>query len=215
MKLGGTVYTKTIVLTSLALAVAGLLIVRPVLAQEEASSPPPSENPVSSEPTPSEPSPHLDIATSEPISSGSSTASTDTSSESSSNSSASTDTPAVATSDSSQAPATTTETAQTNASTSGLVEVQLQCSKSYVGTLYDTPSGHLDVGYFVGTESASTTGMIVAHEVGQQAWTVCHDARGHGHEFTLTAEEYAALAENGMPSKSIMEPADQAALDSF
>lgn len=65
--------------------------------------------------------------------------------------------------------------AQTSAFTGSLVEVQLQCSMSYTAPLYDTPSGHLDAGYFLGTEFASTTGMTGAHEIGEQAWTVCHD----------------------------------------
>jgi hypothetical protein len=100
-------------------------------------------------------------------------------------------------------------------STDGLVEVQLQCSTSYTGPLYDTPSGHLDAGYFLGTESASTTGMTVAHQIGEQAWTVCHDARGHEHEFEITATEYDALKIRGMPQKSVMESPEDAALDSF
>jgi hypothetical protein len=44
---------------------------------------------------------------------------------------------------------------QTSASADGLVEVELRCAQSYTGVLYDTPSGHLDAGYFLGTESAS------------------------------------------------------------
>jgi hypothetical protein len=103
----------------------------------------------------------------------------------------------------------------TNGTSNDLVQVDLHCTKSYVGQLYDTPSGHLNSGYFIGDASASTTGMTVAHDIGQQAWTVCVDARGHEHEFKLTAQEYASLSISGMPQKSVMEPAAQAALDSF
>jgi hypothetical protein len=110
---------------------------------------------------------------------------------------------------------TSTPPTSSPGSSSGLVQVQLRCSMSYTGLLYDTPSGHLDDGYFVGDASASTTGMTEAHLLGQQAWTVCHDARDNQHEFKLTAEQYAALAKEGMPDESVMEPADQAALDSF
>jgi hypothetical protein len=98
---------------------------------------------------------------------------------------------------------------------SDLVEVDLHCTKAYVGELYDTPTGHLNSGYFVGDASASTTGMIAAQDVGQQAWVVCVDARGHEHEFKLSQQEYASLATANMPQEFIMEPVDQAALDSF
>jgi hypothetical protein len=72
----------------------------------------------------------------------------------------STDTTEIAASDSAQIDATTgsapSETTQMPASTEstisadGQVEVQLLCSRSYPGPLYDTSSGHLDNGYFVG-----------------------------------------------------------------
>jgi hypothetical protein len=86
---------------------------------------------------------------------------------------------------------------------------------SYTGPLYDTPSGHFEAGYFLGTESASTTGMTAAHLIGDQAWTVCHDARGNEHEFKITAAEYDALKIRGTPQKSVMESPEDAALDSF
>jgi hypothetical protein len=115
-----------------------------------------------------------------------------------------------------QNPVTESATSQAPASPSGgTVEVQLDCAKSYTGPLYDTPSGHLESGDFVGDSVASTSGMTAAHLIGQQSWTVCHDARGHEHEFTLTQAEYAALAVKGSPQESVMEPADEAALDSF
>src|SRR5262245_30622849 len=53
--------------------------------------------------------------------------------------------------------------AQTSAPTQDQVEVQLKCSMSYTAPLYDTPSGHLDAGYFLGDGVASTTGMTAAH----------------------------------------------------
>jgi hypothetical protein len=95
---------------------------------------------------------------------------------------------------------------------SGLVEVKLQCSQSYTADLYDTPSGHLDP--YVKPDVATTTDTV-AHVIGQQSYTVCHDARGNVHEFPITAAEYAALAIRGTPEKSVMESPDQAALDSF
>jgi hypothetical protein len=94
----------------------------------------------------------------------------------------------------------------------GLVEVQLDCTQSYTTDLYDTPSGRLDP--YVKPETATTSDTI-AHVIGKQSHTVCHDARGNVHEFPITADEYAALAVRGTPQKSVMEPADQAALDSF
>jgi hypothetical protein len=96
-----------------------------------------------------------------------------------------------------------------------LVAVELACTMSYKATLYDTPSGHLDGGYFVGEASASTTGMMPAHTKGWGYWTVCHDARGHEHEFTLTEQEYAALVIRGTPERSVMESPADAALDAF
>lgn len=85
------------------------------------------------------------------------------------------------------------------------VEVQLNCSMSYTGILYDTPSGHLDDGYFIGEAVASTTGMTAAHEIGEQSWTKCHDDEGVEYEYKLTPEEYAALAVRGTPQKSVMK----------
>jgi hypothetical protein len=96
-----------------------------------------------------------------------------------------------------------------------LVAVELACTSSYKAPLYDTPSGHLDAGYFVGEASASTTGMTVAHTMGWGYWTMCHDARGHAHEFTLTEQEYAALMIRGTPERSVMESPADAALDAF
>ncbi len=99
----------------------------------------------------------------------------------------------------------------------GLVKVQLLCSMSYTTDLYDTPSGHLDEGYYLDTggASASSTTMAPAHVIGQQAWTQCHDNQGNVHEFKLSKAEYAALAVRGMPQEYVMEAADQAVLDSF
>jgi hypothetical protein len=108
--------------------------------------------------------------------------------------------------------ATTSAPVQAGASTSGLVEVKLQCSQSYTTDLYDTPSGRLDP--YVKPDVATTTDTV-AQVIGQQSYTVCHDARGNVHEFPITSAEYAALAIRGTPEKSVMESPDQAALDAF
>lgn len=96
-----------------------------------------------------------------------------------------------------------------------LVEVQLKCTMSYVGPLYDTPSGHLDEGYFLGEPAASTTGMIAAHGVGEQAWTKCYDATGKEYEYKIPMKEYNSYKLSGTPQKSIMLPPAEAALASF
>jgi hypothetical protein len=84
---------------------------------------------------------------------------------------------------------------------------------SYTGDLYDTASGLLDPGYVLAstTPSATTTAGTVAHVIGTQSWTVCHDADNHTFEFKLTPDEYSALAQPGagMPQESVMEPAGQ------
>jgi hypothetical protein len=95
------------------------------------------------------------------------------------------------------------------------VAVKLACTSSYKGILYDTPSGHLDTGYYLGDASASTTGMTPTHTMGWGYWTICHDVRGHQHEFTLTEEEYEALMIRGTPQRSVMESPADAALDAF
>lgn len=93
----------------------------------------------------------------------------------------------------------------------GQVEVKLMCSRSYKGPLYDTPSGH----YEIPVAASSSAEYIEPQIIGEQAWTLCHDARGHEHEFKITAEEYAGLAISGMPEKSVMESPEEAALDAF
>ena len=92
------------------------------------------------------------------------------------------------------------------------MEVQLLCSQSFTTDLYDTPSGRPDP--YVKPDVATTTDTV-AHVIGKQSYTVCHDVRGHIHEFPITADEYAALSVRGTPQKSVMETADEAALDSF
>jgi len=119
-----------------------------------------------------------------------------------------------------------TRSGQASAS-AGLVEVQLHCDMSYTTDLYDTPSGRIE------QESASTSPEVIPHIIGKQSFTVCHDRRGNVHEFSLTAlnmpplqyavhrefsltaAEYAAVAIRGTPSRSVMETAGDAALDSF
>src|SRR5207245_912367 len=103
---------------------------------------------------------------------------------------------------------------ETPTSTEGLVEVQLVCSMSYTAPLYDSPSGHFEAASTVDAMSATTTSSV-ANVIGEQSWTVCHDARGNEHEFRITAAEYEALKIRGTPQKSVMEPAEEAALDAF
>jgi hypothetical protein len=107
---------------------------------------------------------------------------------------------------------TTAAPTQAAAETSGLVEVQLQCSQSYTTDVYDTPSGRPDP--YVKPDTATTTDTS-AHVIGQQSYTICHDARGNVHEFKITAAEYAVLQVRGTPQKSVMETPDEAALDAF
>jgi hypothetical protein len=107
---------------------------------------------------------------------------------------------------------TTTGSIPAPAPAAGLVEVRLLCTQSYTTDVYDTPSGHPDP--YVKPSVATTTDTS-AHIVGTQSFTVCHDARGNVHEFPITSQEYVALRVRGTPQKSVMEPADQAALDSF
>jgi len=120
-----------------------------------------------------------------------------------------------------QVPTESSQSIQTEVSTTtavsadSLVEVKLQCRMSYTATLYDTPSGHLDSGYFLGPEVASTTGMIAAHEIGEQSWTKCYDAQGKEYEFKLTPEEYDSFKIRGTPQKSVMLPPAEAALAAF
>jgi hypothetical protein len=106
----------------------------------------------------------------------------------------------------------TTDAPEAATSTVALVEVKLDCKFSYMATVYDTPSGKLDEGYYLDAVPATTTGQV-AHAIGQQAWTECSDKAGNVHTFQLTNEEYAALALPGSsaPRKSVMEPADQPA----
>lgn len=91
---------------------------------------------------------------------------------------------------------------------------------AYTAALYDTPSGHLDPGYYLDAVPTSATTTItgtVAHEIGTQSWVVCDDKQGNTHEFTMTADDYAKLAlpDASMPQETVMEPASQAAIDSF
>jgi hypothetical protein len=105
--------------------------------------------------------------------------------------------------------------AEVATSTDPLVEVPLNCQFSYMANVFDTSSGRLDEGYYLDAVPATTTGTV-AHIVGQQAWTECHDKRGNVHKFQLTGDEYAALAlpDAGTPQKSVMETSAQAAIDS-
>ena len=117
-----------------------------------------------------------------------------------------------------------TETSTTIASGPPLVAVSLECASAYTGPLYDTPSGHLDPGYYLNaiptnTSSTSTTPITgtIAHLIGTQSWIICHDAQGNVHEIAITTQDYAnlALPDAVMPEETVMEPAAQAALDSF
>jgi hypothetical protein len=61
---------------------------------------------------------------------------------------------------------TVQDSAQSAAATSGLVEVQLLCSQSYRGPLYDTPSGHVEYASSLDATGASTTTSTVANVIG-------------------------------------------------
>jgi len=116
------------------------------------------------------------------------------------------------------------ETSTTTPSGPPLVAVTLECTSAYTGPLYDTPSGHLDSGFYLNaiptnTSSTSTTPITgtVAHVIGTQSWIICHDTQGNAHEIAITGHDYAnlVLPNAVMPRETVMEPATQAALDSF
>ncbi|MBI2612525.1 hypothetical protein HYW59_01780 [Candidatus Kaiserbacteria bacterium] len=229
----------------LALVVLGFFVVRPVLAQVVASStelllgtttpadtadsaPVSTTEQATADPAISPEPTVLGAATSTPEESVVTTSSaTATTSPADTASTTETTSPAVATS-TAEPPAesvhVTTESSpsvQTEASTTPsvsadeLVEVKLQCLMSYTAPLYDTTSGHMEEGYFLGEAVASTTGMIAAQEIGEQSWTKCYDAQGKEYEFTLTPEEYDSFKIRGTPQKSVMLPAEEAAAASF
>ena len=102
-------------------------------------------------------------------------------------------------------PAADTPNAPATQTAQGGVEVD--CTWSYVSDLYDTPSGHLEPGYYLNAVPATTTGKV-AQKIGTQAWTVCNDEAGAPHEFTLTEQEYSDLAKPDatIPKKSILVP---------
>jgi hypothetical protein len=75
---------------------------------------------------------------------------------------------------------------------------------AYTSDLYDTPSGHLDPGYVLASDAASTSPKV-AHLIGTQSWVDCHDDRGSKYELKLTPEEYSNLGQTGgqLPSEMI------------
>lgn len=202
-------------LAAIVLVALGLFIVRPVLAQVVASSTElilgtttPSESVEAVSASTTEISPAGSAISPEPAILGAST-STDESSASTSADPISAATGETSSTVEISSPLVEPPAAEA-ASASGLVEVQLECSMSYTGSLYDTPSGHLDEGYFIGEAAASTTGMTAAHEIGTQAWTVCYDDERNTYEFKITQEEYDSHKIRGTPKKSVMKPAPAA-----
>jgi hypothetical protein len=78
---------------------------------------------------------------------------------------------------------------------------------AYTADLYDTPSGHLDPTYKLAS-SAGEVGALVAHIIGTQSWTVCHDSLGREFELKMPAQEYANLSHSDalIPSQDIDMP---------
>lgn len=206
-----THHTTSLILgfAALALVALGFFVVRPVLAQVVASSTelllgtttPADAVDIASAST-------TEVSTAEPlISPESAVLGTSTSTEESPASSEPNALVAEESSSMAESSSSVESPAAESASASSLVEVQLECPMSYTGPLYDTPSGHLDEGYFLGEAAASTTGMTVAREIGAQAWTVCRDDEGNTYEFKITQEEYDSYKIRGTPKKSVMKPA--------
>ena len=228
----------------LAVVALGFIVVRPVLAQVVATSTElllgtttPTETIDSATASTTEPATANSAVSPEPTVLGTSTSTAEESAATTTSdttappptdtASTTTSSPVVATStaeppvESVQVTTESSLSVQTEASTTtavsadSLVEVKLQCRMSYTATLYNTPSGHLEAGYFIGEASASTTGMIAAHEIGEQSLTKCYDAQGKEYEFKLTPEEYDSFKIRGTPQKSVMLPAADAALAAF
>lgn len=69
---------------------------------------------------------------------------------------------------------------------------------AYTADLYDTPSGHLDGDYVQATgNQAFDTSHHIAHVVGSQSWTVCHNAQGQTFEFKMAPGDYDQVAHHG------------------
>ena len=94
--------------------------------------------------------------------------------------------------------------------TGTLILYYVDCDRAYTGTLYDTPSGHLDAGYYDAANASSTAVGTPAHVVGEQSWTVCHDDLGKTYEFPMTGKEYADLAVGHFKSRQVMMPLEYA-----
>src|SRR5262245_60829704 len=130
-------WTSVSVLVAAAFVTLVFLIVRPALAQVDATS---SEDGSSDAITPDVTSP--DSFTSS-ITNDISTASD------------------TATDDSTSAASEVSPGSTIATPTGDLVEVRLRCSMSYVGPLYDTPSGHLEDTGSVDADGASTTTAVL------------------------------------------------------
>jgi cytoskeletal protein RodZ len=88
---------------------------------------------------------------------------------------------------------TTTAQSAQNILTSSTTARYLTCTMAYTADLYDTPSGHLD-GYTIATgDSSFDSTHQVAHIVGSQSWTVCHNPQGQTFEFKIAPNTYNQL----------------------
>jgi hypothetical protein len=102
-------------------------------------------------------------------------------------------------------------------SSAPLVAVLLKCNSAYVAPLYNTPDGQLDPGYYLNSVPATSTGGIIAQQIGTQAWAICQDKQGNIHDIPISTQAYANLAQPGatIPQLSILEDATDASGDSF
>ncbi len=71
----------------------------------------------------------------------------------------------------------------------------VECQSAYQDTLWDTPSGHMEPGYYdvVGAQrTASGTPMTgtAAHVIGTGSWKKCADTQGKVYEVSITNAEY-------------------------
>jgi hypothetical protein len=69
---------------------------------------------------------------------------------------------------------------------------------AYTADVYDTPSGHLDGDYVLATGSSTIDSTLhVAHVIGTQSWTVCHNPQGQKFEFRMAPADYGKLSSQG------------------
>lgn len=105
------------------------------------------------------------------------------------------------------------------------VQIQLNCAASVQGTLYDTPSGDFEKGYWkqeggqiVFLTDIATSSLIFvngipqnlqkATPIGKRAKTFCFDSKGGRHVFTIPNSEYEASSRRGgkILTKQIIVP---------